>query len=136
VFEVWEERSLHEWELDLVELAAYGIAVGTLPADLPPGAVRFEAHAEPPAIGEAIFHPEHGVLICEQIAAIDRSYTPPISTVIAAPADDDTWKWMLVKLNARDQAGIVVDDWIEPSHVEHVTDEATALRASSAAPPR
>jgi hypothetical protein len=97
--------------------------------------VRFDAHAEPPAIGEAIAHPELGVLICEQIAAIDRSDSPPISTVIAGPANDATWKWVLVKLNARDQAGTVVDDWIEPNHVEHVIDQATAIRASSATPP-
>jgi hypothetical protein len=121
VFEVWEERSLHEWELDIVELAAYGIAVGTLPADLPPDAVRFDALAEPPAIGEAIAHPELGVLICEQIAAIDRSHTPPISTVIAALADDSTWKWVLVKLNAprpgRNRRGRL--DRTEPRRARH-----------------
>jgi hypothetical protein len=68
VFEVWEERSRHEWALDFVELAAYGMTVGTLPADLPPDAVRFEAHAEPPDIGEVTAHAELGVVICEQIA--------------------------------------------------------------------
>jgi hypothetical protein len=91
--------------------------------------VRFEARAEPPTIGHVIVYHELGVVICEQIVAVDRSYGPPITTVLARPAERSTWRAVVEELQTRERDGTFALDWIEPRYVEYLIAQATSLRA-------
>jgi hypothetical protein len=91
--------------------------------------MRFEACAEPPTIGQAIVHHELGVVICEQIVALNCSTAAPITTVRARSADRSTWRSVVAELQARERNGMFALDWIEPRYVEYLIDEATKLRA-------
>jgi hypothetical protein len=82
-FATREHRSQHDWQTDMVELAAYGIAVGGTPIDqLGTDAVQLEIGHQPPHIGEPILHPDLGLVTCELVCAIDRSHEPPITTIV------------------------------------------------------
>jgi hypothetical protein len=133
-FAIWEHRSRHDWQTDMLELAAYGVAVGRAPIDqLDPDAVQLEVGHQPPDIGQPILHPELGPVTCELVCAIDRSHQPPITTIVVAPADDGTLLAVHAQLQARDRSGERVLDWLHPGYLDVMIERAAQLRAGRSA---